>query len=60
MLNFIPAALWLTLVALNFFMFFLNMALEQPSYMALNLISGSACYLCYMLTTKTLGGDDNE
>ena len=56
----IPSAFWLVLVALNVFMFFLNMALERPSYMAFNLVSGAACYFAYMLYEKMISGEDQD
>lgn len=45
----IPQEVWIFLIALNLFMFFLNMAMEMPSYMMFNLVSGGACYMAYYL-----------
>ena len=59
MLNMIPAALWLVLIALNIFMFMFNFALGYYEGVALNALSGAACYLAYY-TTQKYGEDNND
>ena len=60
MLNMIPSALWLVLIALNIFMFMFNFALGYYEGMALNALSGAACYLAYYTTNKIGGNNDGS
>ena len=60
MSNLIPKEVWIFFVALNLFMFFLNMALEMPDHMLLNLLSGVACAGAYYFAKKSEEANEDE